>query len=91
MTDKNQQFSRLWNETNKQKREKFRNLMKSKLGARRLSFNETNARAFFNGDASLIPSERVYETERAPRDASFQRRRFPPRRRPGGGGGGRRR
>ncbi|HLA46975.1 MAG: hypothetical protein AABY08_01200 [Candidatus Thermoplasmatota archaeon] len=91
MTDKNQQFSRLWNETNKQKREKFRNLMKSKLGARRLSFNETNARAFFNGDASSIPSERVYDTERGHREESFNRpRRFPPRRRPGGGGGRRR-
>lgn len=88
MTEKDQQFNRRWNEPNKEKRERFRNLLQSKLAARQLPFTETNARAFYNGNASLIPSERVYETERGPREERFQRRparRSPPRRRPGGG------
>ena len=59
MSDKDQQFSRMWNEGNKSKREKFRNLMKSKLAARKLDFHESNARASFKGNAAAIQPERL--------------------------------
>lgn len=87
MTDKDQQFTRLWNEKNAVKRGRFRNLMESKLAARKLPFTEANARSFYNGAALAIPTERIYESERGPSTERFQRpaRRVPPRRRPGGG------
>ncbi len=46
---KNQQFTRMWNEESKSKREKFRNLMKSKLDLLHVEVTEENARAFYNG------------------------------------------
>ncbi|OGS49541.1 MAG: hypothetical protein A3K65_06980 [Euryarchaeota archaeon RBG_16_68_12] len=85
MSEKDQQFTRMWNEENKSKREKFRNLMKSKLAARKLDFHESNARAFFNGDVAMITPDRTYESER-PREERFERR--PPPRRGGRGGRG---
>jgi hypothetical protein len=84
MSEKDQQFTRMWNEENKSKREKFRNLMKSKLAARKLDFSESNARAFFNGDVAMITPERSYEAEH-PREERFERR--PPPRRGGRGRG----
>ncbi|TLZ72594.1 MAG: hypothetical protein E6K10_02130 [Methanobacteriota archaeon] len=77
MTEKDQQFTRMWNEANKSKQEKFRNLMKSKLAARQIIFNEGNARAFWNGDVALITPEKPYEER--PREERFERRRPPPR------------
>src|SRR4030065_2903953 len=65
MSDKDQQFTRMWNEGNKSKREKFRNLMKSKLAARKIGLSESNARAYFNGNVESIQPERLYESERA--------------------------
>jgi hypothetical protein len=78
MTDKDQQFTRMWNEANKSKREKFRNMLKSKLEARQIIFNESNARAYHNGDVALITPEKPYEER--PREDRFERR-PPPRRR----------
>src|SRR5207247_11137316 len=43
MTEKDQQFTRMWNEANKSKQEKFRHLMKSKLATRPVIYNEGNA------------------------------------------------
>ncbi len=83
MSEKDQQFTRMWNEESKAKREKFRNLMKSKLAARKLEFSESNARAYWNGDVAMITPERSYEAER-PREERFERR--PPPRRGGRGG-----
>ena len=80
MPDKDLQFTRMWNEANKSKREKFRNLMKSKLAARQIIFNESNARVFYNGNVALITPEKPYEER--PREERFERR--PPRRRPPG-------
>ena len=47
--DKDQQFTRMWNEENKSKRAKFRNLMKAKLDVLHVEVTEENARAFWNG------------------------------------------
>ncbi len=66
MTEKDQQFTRMWNEANK-----------SKLAARQIIFNEGNARAFWNGDVALITPEKPYEER--PREERFERRRPPPR------------
>ena len=77
MADKDQQFTRMWNEANKSKREKFRNMLKSKLSARGIIFNESNARAYWNGDVALITPEKPYEER--PREERFERR-PPPRR-----------
>ena len=78
MADKDQQFTRMWNEANKSKREKFRNLLKSKLLARGIIYNESNARAYWNGDVALITPEKPYEQPQ--REERFERR-PPPRRR----------
>jgi len=83
MSDKDQQFTRMWNEGNKSKREKFRNLMKSKLAARKIGISESNARAYFNGNVASIQPERLYESER-PREDRFERRPPPRGRRPRG-------
>ena len=79
MTDKDQQFTRMWNEANKSKQEKFRNILKSKLLARGIIYNESNARAYWNGDVALITPEKPYEER--PREERFERRRPPARRR----------
>lgn len=76
--EKEQQFTRMWNEENVAKRIKFRNLMKSKLDVLHVDFNEENARAFYNGRLSIRQPERLYQmperSEGRPRD-----RRGPPR------------
>jgi hypothetical protein len=59
--DKNQQFTRMWNEENKSKRQKFRNLMKSKLDLLHVEVTEENARAFYNGQLLAPPPERLYQ------------------------------
>ena len=73
--DKNQQFTRMWNEENKSKRAKFRNLMRSKLDLLHVEVNEENARAFYNGRLESRQPERIYQTQER-----FEDRR-PPRRR----------
>ncbi len=73
--DKDQQFTRMWNEENKSKREKFRNLMKSKLDLLHVEVNEENARAFWNGRLTVRQPERLYQMP----ERSEERR--PPRRR----------
>jgi hypothetical protein len=73
--DKNQQFTRMWNEENKSKRAKFRNLMKAKLDLLHVEVNEENARAFYNGRLESRQPERIYQTPER-----FEDRR-PPRRR----------
>ena len=90
MSEKDQQFTRMWNEENKSKREKFRNLLKSKLAARKLEFTESNARAYYNGDVAMITPDRSYEIERAAREERFERRPPPRSRRPHGPPRGRR-
>lgn len=73
--DKNAQFTRMWNEENKSKRQKFRNLMKSKLDLLHVEVTEQNARAFYNGQlAAPRQPERFYEA----REQREERR--PPRR-----------
>jgi hypothetical protein len=74
--DKNQQFTRMWNEENKSKREKFRNLMKSKLDLLHVEVTEENARAFYNGRLEAPQPERIYQM---PERSEGGRR--PPRRR----------
>jgi hypothetical protein len=59
--DKNQQFTRMWNEENKSKRQKFRNLMKSKLDLLHVEVTEENARAFYNGQLLAPQPERLYQ------------------------------
>ncbi|HLB69022.1 MAG TPA: hypothetical protein VJN63_11320 [Thermoplasmata archaeon] len=73
--DKNQQFTRMWNEENKSKRQKFRNLMKSKLDLLHVEVTEENARAFYNGQLAPRQPERLYQLP----ERSDDRR--PPRRR----------
>src|SRR3989442_98438 len=73
--DKDQQFTRMWNEENKSKREKFRNLMKSKLDVLHVEVTEENARAFWNGRLAVRQPERLYQIP----ERSEERR--PPRRR----------
>ncbi len=73
--DKNQQFTRMWNEENKSKREKFRNLMKSKLDILHVEVTEENARAFYNGRLTVRAPERIYQMPERPEG------RRPPRRR----------
>lgn len=60
--DKEQQFSRMWNEANEAKRVKFRNYMKSKLDVLHVEFNEENARAYYNGRLTVWQPERIYST-----------------------------
>lgn len=64
--DKNQQFTRMWNEENKSKRQKFRNLMKSKLDLLHVEVTEENARAFWNGQLLAPQTERLYEVRERP-------------------------
>lgn len=59
--EKDQQFTRMWNEENKAKREKFRNLMKSKLDLLHVEVTEENARAFYNGRLAVRQPERLYQ------------------------------
>ena len=73
--DKNAQFTRMWNEENKSKRQKFRNLMKSKLDLLHVEVTEENARAFYNGQLAPRQPERLYQVP----ERSDDRR--PPRRR----------
>ncbi|MCI4371023.1 MAG: hypothetical protein L3J78_00050 [Thermoplasmata archaeon] len=73
--DKNQQFTRMWNEENKAKREKFRNRMKSKLDLFHVEVTEENARAFYNGRLTVRQPERIYQMPER------QDERRPPRRR----------
>lgn len=73
--DKNQQFTRMWNEENKSKRAKFRNLMKSKLDLLHVEVTEENARAFYNGHLEARQPERIYQMPERPEG------RRPPRRR----------
>ena len=72
---KNQQFTRMWNEENKSKQQKFRNLMKSKLDLLHVEVTEENARAFYNGRLESRQPERIYQMP----ERSDDRR--PPRRR----------
>jgi len=76
--EKDQQFTRMWNEENDAKRIKFRNWMKSKLDVLHVDFTEDNARAFYNGRLSVRQPERIYQSERPDRD--FRDRRGRPRR-----------
>lgn len=77
-TEKDLQFNRMWNEENVAKRQKFRNLMKSKLDVLHVDFSEENARAFYHGQLRIRQPERLYEApERRDR---FRDRRGPPRR-----------
>src|SRR6266545_1673041 len=59
--EKDQQFTRMWNEENTAKRQKFRNLMKSKLDLLHVEVTEENARAFYNGrlrgDGESLPRQ----------------------------------
>lgn len=64
--DKNQQFTRMWNEENKSKREKFRNRMKSKLDLLHVEVTEENARAFYNGRLTVRQPERLYQIPERP-------------------------
>jgi hypothetical protein len=73
--EKDQQFTRMWNEENTAKQVKFRNLMKSKLDVLHVEFNEENARAFWNGRLAVRQPERLYQMP----ERSEERR--PPRRR----------
>ena len=73
--DKDQQFTRMWNEENKSKRAKFRNLMKAKLDVLHVEVTEENARAFWNGRLAVRQPERIYQMPERPEP------RRPPRRR----------
>src|SRR5437899_12425356 len=59
--DKDQQFTRMWNEENKSKRAKFRNLMKAKLDVLHVEVTEENARAFWNVRLAVRQPERIYQ------------------------------
>jgi hypothetical protein len=73
--DKNQQFTRMWNEENKSKRQKFRNLMKSKLDILHVEVSEENARAFYNGRLAAPKPDRLYQMpERSEEPRSGRRR-----------------
>lgn len=73
--EKDRQFTRMWNEENKSKRQKFRNLMKSKLDILHVEVSEENARLFYSGRLSVRQPERIYQS---PERTDFRR---PPRRR----------
>jgi hypothetical protein len=73
--EKDQQFTRMWNEENKAKRAKFRNLMKAKLDVLHVEVTEANARAFWNGQLAVRQPERIYQMPERPEG------RRPPRRR----------
>ena len=73
--EKDQQFTRMWNEENKAKRAKFRNLMKAKLDVLHVDVTEENARAFWNGRLAVRQPERIYQMPERPES------RRPPRRR----------
>src|SRR5438093_13616972 len=64
--DKDQQFTRMWNEENKAKRAKFRNLMKAKLDVLHVDVTEENARAFWNGRLAVRQPERIYQMPERP-------------------------
>ena len=72
--NKNQQFTRMWNEESKSKREKFRNLMKSKLDLLHVEVTEENARAFYNGRLEARQPERLYQMSEQPEDRRPRRR-----------------
>ncbi len=74
--EKDQQFTRMWNEEKTAKRQKFRNLMKSKLDLLHVEVTEENARAFYNGRLEVRQPERVYQVPER-----NEGRRPPPRRR----------
>src|SRR2546428_13816209 len=80
--DKDQQFTRMWNEEHKSKRAKFRNLMKAKLDVLHVEVTEENAPAFWHGRRSVSQPERLYqmpprpETRRAPRRPRSRSRGF---------------
>lgn len=73
--DKNQQFTRMWNEENKAKRQKFRNLMKSKLDLLHVEVTEENARAFYNGHLVAPQPERLYQVPERMEERRGPRRR----------------
>src|SRR3989475_10584359 len=56
--DKDQQFTRMWNEENKSKRAKFRNLMEAKLDVLHVEETEENARAFWDGRLAVRQPQR---------------------------------
>gem|GEM_PF-2792485 len=62
--EKEHQFSRMWNEESKPKREKFRNRMKAQLDILHVTVTEENARAFYTGNLSVPLQERLYQSER---------------------------
>ena len=76
--EKEQQFTRMWNEENDAKRVKFRNYMKSKLDVLHVEFNEENARAYYSGRLTVWQPERIYQ---GPERSEDRRERRPPRRR----------
>ncbi len=76
--EKEQQFTRMWNEENKAKRIKFRNYMKSKLDVLHVEVSEENARAYYNGRLTVWQPERIYQ---APERSEERGGRRPPRRR----------
>src|SRR3989442_6808092 len=76
--DKDQQFTRMWNEENKSKRAKFRNLMKAKLDVLHVEVTEENARAFWNGRLAVRQPERIYQMPARPEGRMPPRRRWSP-------------
>jgi hypothetical protein len=73
--EKDQQFTRMWNEENKSKRQKFRNLMKSKLDLLHVEVTEENARSFYNGRLAVRQPERIYQVPERMEGRRPQRRR----------------
>lgn len=65
--EKEHQFTRMWNEESKPKREKFRNRMKAQLDILHLPSTEENARAYYTGNLSIPQPERLYQSERPER------------------------
>ena len=73
--DKNAQFTRMWNEENMAKRQKFRNLMKSKLDLLHVEVTEENARAYWNGQLVARQPERLYQMPERSEERGPPRRR----------------
>ncbi len=87
MKEKDELFTKLWDSLNGSKRDQFRNLMRSKLEARKVPFTRENALRFWSGDYEAPPprddllgqGNRGYRQEGGP-----PRGRRPPRRGPRG-------
>jgi len=76
--EKDLQFNRMWNEENTSKRQKFRNLMKSKLDVLHVDVSEQNARDFYHGRLTERRPETLYQEQERP--GGYDDRRRPPRR-----------